>query len=164
MAIVGICNLSLESHYQQLLKEFPNAHPEAVEASMEFLRIGANVHVRLEALFNEYSLSSGRFALLMLLRQEPSRQLQPSEFARRAQVSRATMTQFLDHLERDGLIKRVDDPNDRRSMSICLTPKAETVLKKVIPAHLKYLEGVTSVLTRAERKQLFALMSKLIRE
>jgi DNA-binding MarR family transcriptional regulator len=161
---VEICDPSLESLYQQLLAEFPKSSPEAIEASLQLLRIAANTHVRMEALFSDSGLSSGRFALLMLLRHEPSQQLPPSEIASRAQVSRATMTQFLDHLERDQFIKRVNDPNDRRSLLIQLTPHAAEVLKKLIPLHLKYLEHLTAALNRTERKQLFHLMSKLVHE
>jgi DNA-binding MarR family transcriptional regulator len=161
---IEICDPSMEALYQQLLAEFPKSSPDAIEASFQILRIAANVHVRLEAIFSEFGLSSGRFALLMLLRQAPSRELPPSEIAAKAQVSRATMTQFLDHLERDGFIKRVNDPNDRRALLIQLTPHAEEVLKKLIPLHLKDLEHLTAALNRAERKQFFQLMTKLIHE
>jgi DNA-binding MarR family transcriptional regulator len=161
---VEISDPSLESLYQQLLAEFPKSSPDAIESALQLLRIATNKHVRLEVLFSEFGLSSGRFALLMLLRQEPSQQLPPSEMANRAHVSRATMTQFVDHLERDGFIKRVNDPNDRRSLFIQLTSHAQDVLKKLIPLYLKDLEHLTSALNRAERKQFFALMEKLIHE
>lgn len=154
----------MEPVYQQLLAEFPEATPDAIEASLQFLRIAANTHVRMEALYSEYGLTSGRFALLMLLRHAPSNQLSPSEMAKRAQVSRATMTQFIDCLEKDKFITRIDDPNDGRSMLIRLAPKGETVLKRFLPAHLKELEALTVSLNRTERKQLFCLLSKLIRE
>lgn len=161
---VEICDPSMQSLYQDLLTEFPKSSPEAIEASLQILRIAANIHVRLESLFSEFGLSSGRFSLLMLLRQEPTKQLPPSEIASRAQVSRSTMTQFLDHLERDDLVKRFSDPQDRRALLVQLTPKAEAILKKIIPVHLKYLEHLTLVLSRAERKQLFQLMAKCMRE
>jgi DNA-binding MarR family transcriptional regulator len=161
---VEISDPSLESLYQQLLAEFPKSSPDAIESALQLLNIATNKHVRLEALFSEFGFSSGRFALLMLLRHEPSQQLPPSEMATRARVSRATMTQFLDHLERDGFIKRVNDPNDRRALFIQLTPHAQKVLKDLIPLYLKDLERLTSALNRAERKQFFSLLEKLNRD
>jgi DNA-binding MarR family transcriptional regulator len=164
MAGIELCDASLGPMYQQLLAEFPDASPEAVEASLKFMRIGANQHVRMDALFDQHGLTSGRFALLMILRHEPLRELSCSELAKRAQVTRATMTQFIDSLEKEQFIKRVDDPSDRRATLIQLTPKAETVLKKIMPEHLRRLAEVTSMLSRAELKELFRLMSKLVRE
>jgi DNA-binding MarR family transcriptional regulator len=164
MAGVELCDPSLNAVYQELLKEFPLAAPRAVEASLQFMRVAANIHVKMESLFSEYSLTSGRFALLMMLRHEASRQISPSEMAKRAQVSRATMTQFLDSLEKDRFIVRVDDPHDRRSMSIRLTPAGESVLAQVLPKHIEHLEQTTESLSRTELKQLYNLMSKLIRE
>jgi DNA-binding MarR family transcriptional regulator len=164
MASVELFDPSLEHLYQELLIEFPNSTPEAIEASLMFFRIAANRNVKMEALFSEYGLTSGRFSLLMLLRHEPSRQLSPSEMAKRIQVSRATMTQFIDSLEKDNFIVRVDDPHDRRCMQIQLTAIGENTLNRVLPKHLKSLEELTMTLTRSERKQLFHLMSKLVRE
>jgi DNA-binding MarR family transcriptional regulator len=74
------------------------------------------------------------------------------------------MTQFIDCLEKDQFIKRVDDPVDRRSMLIRLTPKAETVLKRVLPLHLQRLAEMNSALTRAEMKEWFRIASKVIKE
>lgn len=164
MAAIEFCDPSMETLYQELLSEFPKVTPEAIEAALQFMRLATNMHLRQEALFSQYGLTTGRFSLLMFLRKEPSGQLSPSELAKRANVTRATMTQFVDALEKEGFIQRIDDPNDRRSHFVRITPKAENVLKKVLPEHLQRLVEVTERLSRAERKTLFILMDKLCRE
>jgi DNA-binding MarR family transcriptional regulator len=95
----------------------------------------------------------------MILRQSPQG-LAPSEFANLAQVSRATVTQLIDILERKELVRRSDHPRDRRSLLVQLTPKADGILNQVIPLHLKYLKKFISKLKQNERKQLFNLLSK----
>ncbi len=150
-----------EKFYAELLREFPEASPEAIEAALQFMRVAARINVQQEAVFSENGLTSGRFALLMFLRREPGRVLSPSELARRAQVTRATMTQFLDALEGDGFVKRVPDPNDRRAMLVRLTAAGEAILRRVLPHRFRRLGHLTQVLTRQERKQLLGLLEKL---
>ncbi|GBR11043.1 MarR family winged helix-turn-helix transcriptional regulator [Acetobacter oeni] len=51
-------------------------------------------------------------------------QLSQAELARWAKVEQPTMAQMLARMERDGLIRRIPDPGDKRSSLISLTKKA----------------------------------------
>jgi DNA-binding MarR family transcriptional regulator len=44
-----------------------------------------------------------------------------SELANRLSCVRSNMTQLVDRLEADGLVRRVDDPNDRRAVKASIT-------------------------------------------
>jgi DNA-binding MarR family transcriptional regulator len=50
--------------------------------------------------------------------------LQMGELARRARLSKQTMTTMVRLLERDGLVRRMPDPADGRAFRIVLTAKA----------------------------------------
>jgi DNA-binding MarR family transcriptional regulator len=50
--------------------------------------------------------------------------LRIGELARRARLSKQTMTTMVRLLERDGLVRRERDPNDGRAVRIVLTAKA----------------------------------------
>jgi DNA-binding MarR family transcriptional regulator len=50
--------------------------------------------------------------------------LRIGEIARRARLSKQTMTTMVRLCERDGLVARVPDPDDRRATRVQLTPKA----------------------------------------
>lgn len=50
--------------------------------------------------------------------------LRQGELARRARLSKQTLTTMARALERDGLIERRPDPSDARATLICLTPRA----------------------------------------
>ncbi|MFQ5915673.1 MAG: MarR family winged helix-turn-helix transcriptional regulator [Nitrospinota bacterium] len=54
----------------------------------------------------------------------------PTEFARALAIDTSAVTRLLDRLERKGLVNRVFDPNDRRSVVIELTKKGEEVAPK----------------------------------
>jgi DNA-binding MarR family transcriptional regulator len=50
--------------------------------------------------------------------------LRMGEIARRARLSKQTMTTMVRLCERDGLVERLPDPDDGRAMRVHLTPKA----------------------------------------
>jgi DNA-binding MarR family transcriptional regulator len=80
-----------------------------------------SIEQRLEAAMEEVGLSSAKFSALTYLINagEP---LSLSECAKRMTCVRSNITQLMDRLEADGLVKRVDDPNDRRGVRAVATP------------------------------------------
>jgi len=155
-------------------KEFPDLDPSAVEAFLHLLLTGDDVFAVSERNLSEHGISHGRFGVLMLLwrsNQPPAPDLDPAdcvagprtpaELADAAGVTRATMTGLIDTLERDGLVKREPDPNDRRMMSVVLTAKGEKFLQNFLPGHFKLISSLMATLSEAERKALVSLLVKV---
>ncbi len=66
--------------------------------------------------------------------------LKANELGKRAGLEPSTMTGLLDRMERDGLVKRKSDPNDRRAHRIHLTKEgvdAEVSATKVVSSTLE---------------------------
>ena len=150
-----------DSLFDQLKSEFPAVSTDAIEMAVTFGRVVGRRNVRQEALLSRFNLTAGRFSILMLLHRAVSQALSPTELAKAVNVTRATITQFLDALERDALVERVDDPNDRRAMKIVLTKSGRALLSEVLKVHLEQLTIITKILTRAERKQFLAIIEKI---
>ena len=76
---------------------------------------------RLENSLAEVGLSSAKFGALNQLVQakEP---LSLSDLAGRVACVRSNITQLVDRLEADGLVRRISDPDDRRSVRAEVTP------------------------------------------
>lgn len=76
---------------------------------------------RLDESFQEVGLSFPRFRMLdeLVSAGEP---LALSDLAARLSCVRSNITQLIDRLEADGLVRRVNDPDDRRSIRAELTP------------------------------------------
>lgn len=55
----------------------------------------------------------------------------PSEMAQTLRAARSSMTHALDRLERRGLVRRVRDPHDRRSIRIVLTRRGKGTAERV---------------------------------
>ncbi|MEJ1973114.1 MAG: MarR family transcriptional regulator [Lacunisphaera sp.] len=156
-------------------KEFPDLDPSAVEAFLHLLLTGDDVFAVSERNLSEHGISHGRFGVLMLLwRSNQPRVAQatddeecvagprtPAELADAAGVTRATMTGLIDTLERDGLVKREPDQNDRRMMSVVLTLKGEKFLGSFLPGHFKLISSLMATLSESERKALVSLLMKV---
>lgn len=147
--------------FNELIKEFPNVPHDALEAALEFKMVAAKMQLEREEMFNQFGITPGRFHLLMILKGEDGYILSPSELAKRTNVTRATMTQFVDALEREEFVRRTDDPKDRRGMLVQLTDKGIAKLKEILPHYFKRLTEFTCDLSNEERETLLKLMKKI---
>ena len=96
--------------------------PAATDQVMFSLLAAAHsVEQRLEAAMDEVGLSTAKFSALTHL-VEAGEALSLSECAKRMTCVRSNITQLMDRLEAEGLVKRVDDPNDRRGVRASVTP------------------------------------------
>jgi DNA-binding MarR family transcriptional regulator len=158
-------------------KEFPDLDPSACEAFLHLLRTSDEVFGVSEAYLTENNISQGRFSVLMLLWNPGRRDAAaaaaspcspgprtPAELADAAGVTRATMTGLIDTLERDGLVRREPDPDDRRMMSVRLTSKAQTFLKQMLPGHFQTMARLMAPLSESERKTLVRLLTKVLQQ
>jgi DNA-binding MarR family transcriptional regulator len=158
-------------------KEFPDLDPSAAVAFLHLLRTGDEVFALTDRTLAESNISHGRFGVLMLLwrsTQPRAAKLMgveeftpccgprtPAELAEAAGVTRATMTGLVDTLERDGFVKREPDTNDRRMMSVRLTPKGDRFLNEFLPGYFKAIASLMAPLTEPERQTLVSLLGKV---
>lgn len=161
----------------EVAKEFPDLDPSAAEAFLHLLHTSDEISSVSDRSLTEQNISHGRFGVLMLLWRSNVRPSQqdlpvaatcspagprtPAELADAAGVARATMTGLIDTLERDGFVKREPDPNDRRMMSVLLTPLGEKFMRDFLPGHFKSIAALMSPLSEAERKTLVRLLGKI---
>jgi DNA-binding MarR family transcriptional regulator len=78
------------------------------------------VETRLDAALETLGLSKGKFTILAQLARA-SEPLPLSALADKCSCVRSNVTQLVDRLEADGLVRRVDDALDRRSVRAELT-------------------------------------------
>lgn len=75
---------------------------------------------KLESTLNGVGLSTPKFSVLSEL-VSAGTPLSLSDLADKLSCVRSNMTQLVDRLEGDGLVKRVDDPADRRGVKAAIT-------------------------------------------
>ena len=86
----------------------------------ELLHAAQALEDRVEAALHTVGLSTPKFSVLSALvtSGEP---LSLSELATRLSCVRSNMTQLVDRLETEGLVRRIDDPADRRIVKAAIT-------------------------------------------
>lgn len=70
-----------------------------------------------------------------------------SMLANRLGVTNAAASQMIDRMVHQGLLTRVEDPTDRRSKHITLTPQAAAIVQELITAQRRWIEDLTGSLT-----------------
>src|SRR5690606_27256551 len=93
---------------------------EPVAAVFAFLRAARAVEERLDEAMASVGLSAARYGVLDQLSRAGA-PLALGELAGRLSCVRSNVTQLVDRLEADGLVRRVNDPTDRRSIRAALT-------------------------------------------
>jgi DNA-binding MarR family transcriptional regulator len=77
-------------------------------------------------------------------------------------VSSGTMTNRIDQLEKSGLVERVVNPHDRRSVLIALTGKGLALVDEAVGAHVANQQRLTEKLNQDEKAALDALLRKFL--
>ncbi len=75
--------------------------------------------------------------------------------------SGSNMTTVIDNLERDGLVQRERDANDRRVIHVHLTKAGTSKLEAVLPGHIAALVEEFSILSVSEMEALGNICRKL---
>ena len=83
------------------------------------------------------------------------------EVSQKILKSGSNLTTVIDNLERDGLVRRERDTNDRRVVHIHLTEAGSSKIEAVLPGHIAALVEEFSVLSAKEQETLGALCKKL---
>lgn len=98
--------------------------------------------------------------LPFLIRKRHDKPLMASELAESLGVTRANITNLLTILMEKGLIKQIEDKQDRRKKRLVLTPKGETLIKEMQPdrklSNAKVLQG----LSKKEKDQFLVYIQK----
>ena len=116
--------------YDRRIREMLAGNPldeagdSAAAEALAALKVAARaIRVKMDRFAERHGLSEGRLFLLFQLARAPEHQLPLGEIADHLDVSPRNVTGLIDHLERDGLVERVHDLSDRRSIQARLTPR-----------------------------------------
>ncbi|MBD1877193.1 MarR family transcriptional regulator [Nodosilinea sp. FACHB-131] len=119
---------------EQWQHELPQVDVSPLSVIGRVLRIARLLEKHREALLAEFGLSVWSFDLLATLRRQgPPYQLKPTDLYSLLMLSSGAMTNRIDRLEQDGLVERLRDAGDRRSVIVQLTSKGIELANAVMP-------------------------------
>jgi DNA-binding MarR family transcriptional regulator len=142
--------------------EYPGADITSTEAHASLIRTGQAL---LGELDRRIRLTAGvpqGAATALAVIDGAAEPLTPSQVSDRVVTASATMTSTLDLLERRGWIRRVPNPDDRRSVLIEITPAGRATADQLLPGIRTLERSILSALTPDERTQLLDLLAKVL--
>lgn len=113
--------------------------------------------------FNEamapLDLTPGRLGALLLIEASPN--AHQSALAEALRVKPPNMAVLLAGLEQDGLIRRVDDPANRRANRLRLTPAGRALLRRARKLEGELEAGLSAGMDARERASLIAALRRI---
>ena len=103
-------------------------------------------------------------ALLMLAGPEGEEPYAGRDIAERLQVSLPSVSRAVDGLVRRRLVRRVEDPDDRRVRRLSITDKGRRLAGEIVAARLADLEAFAADLSPAQRRKLDAALEAVLDE
>ncbi|SFA72661.1 MarR family winged helix-turn-helix transcriptional regulator [Clostridium frigidicarnis] len=144
-------------------KEIPNLNTTSMGVIGRLGRVLKYTERSLQKNYSSYNLNAGEFDVLATLKRsgEPYK-LKPTELFNMLMITSGAMTNRIDTLEKKDLVRRVNDPLDRRAMFIELTENGHTLISEAIFKHIDLEDNLLSTLNSKEIEMLTGLLSKLL--
>ena len=122
-----------------------------INAWAALLRTHAAVLPKLERALAKTGLPLTWYDVLLVVNAAPERKLRMTELGRQAVVSRERVSRVVSELEREGLMERRPNPDDKRSSFAAITAEGRKRLKSAAPTYLAAVaQHYLSHLTRDE--------------
>ena len=148
---------------RQWARERPELDTGPIGIIARLGRAQAYIDPALDSVFAEYGLTRGPWDVLAALRRAgaPYR-LTPTELYRALMRTSGAITHTLHRLEYTGLVERLTNPADARSLYVALTPRGVALTDTVAPLHLDNERCLLAGLTPDEQHTLAHLLRKLL--
>jgi DNA-binding MarR family transcriptional regulator len=104
-------------------------------------------------------LTPGRLGALLLLEAQP--EMRQAALAEALRVKPSNLAVMLDGLEAEGLIRRVEDTQNRRANLLRLTPAGRALLRRAKAQEALVEAGLAAGLGTAERATLLAALRRI---
>ncbi|MFC6617894.1 MarR family winged helix-turn-helix transcriptional regulator [Deinococcus radiophilus] len=141
----------------------PDLDPTPMRRLILLARTARAAAERIEAGQGRHGLNSAQADLLLTLyRSAPPEGLTPGQLTGLSAISPSSVTNRLDRLAAEGLIKRLPDPADARVRRVQLAEAGRQRVEQLLPDHLAGERALLSALTEAEQAELEQLLLRLL--
>jgi DNA-binding MarR family transcriptional regulator len=140
-------------------RELPELDPSGLAVVGRIIVIAQHLERSVGVALEPFGLSLGQFDILATLRRQgPDGKLTPTQLMKSVMLSSGGMTNRIDRLEQSGLLKREEDPSDRRGVVVGLTPKGRLLIDAAAAARFDEANKSLQQLDKKERLQLAKLL------
>jgi DNA-binding MarR family transcriptional regulator len=145
----------------RMANDVPADEVDATEALAALRTASHAFHIVMDRWLERHDLSESRMGVLWRLRHKGSLTL--GDLALQLDVSPRNITGLVDHLEKDHLVERFPDADDRRAIRVRLAPAGKQKLSEIKHEMGSQRVGLVAGFTPDELQQLRHLCLKLVR-
>jgi DNA-binding MarR family transcriptional regulator len=159
----------MRDHVDHLIEQWKRERPDLNVSPMGIIarmsRLSRFLERSIESVLSRYQINESQFGVLAALRRAgPPYCLTPTELYNSLLISSGAMTNRLDRLTAVGLVRRVPDPSDGRSVLVQLTSKGHRLIDEAAAAHYENEHRLLASLPASQKKTLAGLLRKLLLE
>jgi DNA-binding MarR family transcriptional regulator len=132
----------------------------AMEALAALRLAGKFMHLMQDRWAEQHGLTEGRLAVMFRLYRQGDCPL--GDLASELDTTPRNITGLVDHLERDGLVERIPDPQDRRSLRAKLTAAGKERIESIWREGFERQQVVTEQMSKEDLAQLRHLCLQLV--
>ncbi len=149
---------------EQWARERPDLDARPMGVVGRALRLAKVFEREIMRTISTHDLSFGEFDVLaVLLRSGSPYALTPKRLLESLMLSSGALTNRLDGLERDGLVARDPDPDDRRGVIVSLTAAGRKLIRQAVTDHVaNEHDMLDDCLSVKEQETLTRLMRKVL--
>ncbi len=133
-----------------------------IEESLGYLanRLARALARTLAGCLAPHGVSVGQWAVLLILWAQDGQS--QKQLSRGVAIEEATMVRNLDRMERDGLVRRVRNPRDRREIRVHLTENGQALRDVLVPCAVAGNAAATRSFTAGEHRLLLDLLQRML--
>lgn len=153
-------------HVDKIIAQWARERPDLDTGPMAIIgrmsRLVLEMSAEMQKTFRAHGLNAAGFDLLATLRRAgaPYR-LSPGDLIASSMVTSGTMTNRIDQLVKAGLVERIAQEDDRRSVLVGLTAEGLARIEGMLEAHVATQVRLLAGLDAAERAQLDGLLRRM---
>jgi len=119
-------------------------------------RVGDSLALCQDSVFSKYGLTTEQFGVLASIKSRGP--LRPSDLASILERSPNSMSMLVDRMVKAGLVKRVRDRKDRRTVFVSMTDKGEKAVEPAIPAGWEFIHKILSPLSYNDQRAFVSML------
>lgn len=149
----------------QWAKQRPDIDTEPMALIGRIIRLSAHLSAEMTKTFAKHGLNAASFDVLAtLLRSGEPHALSPNDLLATMMVTSGTMTNRVDQLEKEGLVARIQNPNDKRSVLVQLTSIGREKINAAVTEHVDTQKSLIEAFPEEARTTLNELLQNYLSE
>lgn len=117
------------------------------------------IKMRGREMLEDFGITNPQFNALLVLKEHPD--ITMGELCDKLYLACSTATDLIDRMEKNELLERKRDQEDRRVIRLSITEKGRQVIAEVIEARRRYVASILQQLQPEEIEQLASSLDKL---